>query len=395
MPRPPILVSVGLLGFVGLAATLSAASAATVQGDGTTSTVACAGDDAVVEGSRNDVTFTGGCRGLVVRGDGNTITVELAPGARLDLQGNANRIRYAIGAPQPMQVSGSSTELLRIAAPPPPPSVPIALIGDGHELDIDCAGRDVVIRGNRSRYLLRGFCRSVTANGDGNRIRAELAAGARATIEGNDTSFVYAVAGGGEADVAVRGAHSVAERAGARANAATASPTPGPLAEAPMPSTVPPKAQPLPVSPAPQDHAVPLPAVPTAPAPPQAAVPAPAENVAIAPGTPRLPALLRLLGARVVANGTSVVIAAEELFPPGADTLRHGGDAKLRQIVQLAGLIHPSTMRLAIIDPVDTGLATRRAETLGTWFGSKGLAVRQADVTTGGTVGAVNVLLAR
>ena len=386
MSRPPILVSAVLLGFVGLAAPLLAASAATVQGDGATSTVACAGDDAVVEGSRNDVTFTGGCRGLSVRGDGNAITVELTPGARLDVQGNANRIRYAIGAPPPMRVSGSSTELLLIPTAAPP-SVPIALIGDGHELQIDCAGRDVVIRGNRSRYLLRGFCRSVTANGDGNRIRAELAAGARATIEGNDTSFVYAVAGGGEADVAVRGAHSVAERDGAGANAATASAASGPQADVPMPRTVPPKAQPSPVSTAPQDDAVPLPAVPAAPAP--------AEGVAIAPGTPRLPALLRLLGAKVVANGTSIVIAAEELFPPGTDTLRHGGDGKLREIVQLAGLIHPSAMRLAIVDPVDTGLATRRAEALGTWFGAKGLAVRQADVTTGGAVGAVNVLLAR
>ena len=187
--------------------------------------------------------------------------------------------------------------------------------------------------------------------------------------------------------MAVRGAHSVAERDGARATAATASIAPGSQAEVPMPRTVPPTAQPLPASKSPQDDAVPLPAVPTPPAP--------AESAAIMPGTPRLPALLRLLGAKVVANGTSIVIAAEELFPPGADTLRHGGDDKLRQIVQLAGLIHPSATRLAIVDPVDTGLATRRAEALGTWFSAKGLAVRQADVTAGGAVGAVNVLLAR
>ena len=154
-----------------------AAAAVSVQSDGDTRSLACDGGDALVEGSRNDLRFTGGCRGLSVRGDGNIIVIELAPSAALDIRGNANRIRYTLGAPPALRVTGSSTELQRVEAVSPP-APPIALTGDGLALDLDCTGRDVTINGNRSQYLLRGGCASVRANGDGNRIRALLAAGA-------------------------------------------------------------------------------------------------------------------------------------------------------------------------------------------------------------------------
>jgi len=415
MSRLPFVLVLAGLALPGIAA------AATVQSDGATSTIACNGDAAVVEGSRNDLTFTGSCRGLSLRGDGNIVAIELAPGAALDIQGNSNRIRYSIGAAPSVQVTGSSTEVQRVEGVPPPPP-PLALTGDGQVLDLDCAGRDVAIRGNRSDYTLRGGCRSVVAHGDNDHIRAELLAGAHAVVEGNDARLIYTIIGAGEAEIAVRGARSRVEREGARAQAVAAvapppglpaaPPSPGPVAApppeagVPMPpaGAVPPKPQPLPMLPAPPaDAAVPL---PSAPPPPPAAQPAPAAAAApapgqpeplppIAPGTPLLPSLLRELDAHVVANGTRLTITADSVFKPGSDALQRGGDAKLRQIVQLAALIHPSAARLIVAEPADAALATRRAQALGAWFASKGLAVRQAEVATGAASARVDVLLAR
>ena len=366
MPRLPFLLVFAVLSVPGVAA------AATVQADSASRSVACGGEDAVVEGSRNDITFTGSCRSLAVRGDGNAITVELIPGAALDIQGNGNRVGYSVGGLPAVQVAGSGTDVQRIGDAPAS-ATPIALTGDGMVLDLDCAGRDVVIRGNGSQYILRGGCRSVIANGNGNHIHAELQAGARVVAEGNDTRFVYSVPGGGEAVVGVRGERSRAEREGATTQAATD-------ADVPMPPTVPPKSQPSPMIPSPADDAV---------------ASGPAETPLIVAGTSRLPALLRLLDARVVADGTQVAVASDEMFQPGSDALRRGADTKLKQIVQLAGMIRPSATRLAIADPADTDLATRRAEALGAWFAANGLAVRQADVLTGAAAGAVGVLLAR
>jgi hypothetical protein len=455
--RLPILLVLG--GFLAVPAVLSeVAAAATVRADGANRTADCGGGDAIVEGSHNELSFTGGCRGLAVRGDGNTILIELSPGARLDIQGNGNRISYSPGPPPMLRITGSGTELERVEATPPAASA-IALTGDGYVLDLDCTGRDVVIRGNRSRYTLRGGCRSVAANGSGNRIQAELAVGARALVEGNDTVFGYAVLGGDSADVTVRGVRSRAERSTAAAPppqpepvprvappaapaqppAATAAPTPAvttapppasaavppplpapPFAvpagasaetptepDVPMPSTTPPQPQPLPMLPsAPSETAQPASRPPAAapapsvvaaaePAPAVVEPPAPAEAPSIAAGTPRLPALLRLLGARVVETGTQIAVPAEEVFQPQSDTMRRGGDGKLRQIVQLAEIIHPTATHLGIADPADTDLATRRARALGAWFIARGLLVRQADVSTGAAASVVDVLLLR
>jgi hypothetical protein len=201
------------------------------------------------------------------------------------------------------------------------------------------------------------------------------------------------VADGGDADVMVRGARSRAVREGVQAASVPA------LAALP-PGAVQPtvagddEGVPLPPRAAPPSPGAPT-VVATPAAPPSPTAAPPDEPPPIAAGTPRLPALLRALGASVIANGTRVAVAADEVFQPGSDAMRRGGDAKLRAIVQLAALIHPSATRLLVADPLDTGLATRRAQALGSWFGTKGIAVRQADVTAGAPVAAVDVLLAR
>lgn len=66
-----------------------------IEGDGQSRRLDCADRDVVVRGARNQLAFTGGCRSLEVRGDASQIQAELAPGARVSLQGDALDLRWA------------------------------------------------------------------------------------------------------------------------------------------------------------------------------------------------------------------------------------------------------------------------------------------------------------
>ena len=354
-----------LIGFL-LASVAPAACAATVFAEGATRTLECAGGNAAIEGNRNTIAFTGACRGLSVHGDANTVSIELAPGAALDVQGNANHIRYTLTPPPALRINGRGTDIAA-AEGMPPHSPSISLTGDGATLDLDCTGREVVIHGTRSRYTLRGGCRSLAANGDGNRIVAEVRPDASLTVTGNDTDLSYSVLGSGEPAITVRGVNSRAERTGNRAPFA---------GEAPVP-------------PPPPDDAlapVPLPDLSAT----DVAVPTPPATVT----APHLSVLLHALGARVIAAGTEVSTSADDLFQPGADALRHGAEPRLREVIALAALIHPSAVRITATDPADDKLAARRARALQAWLNANGLAVQTAGAGTAASA-AMDILLAR
>jgi Protein of unknown function (DUF3060) len=346
------------------------ANAATVLADASTQTLACGGEAAVVEGSRNTVSFTGDCRALTVRGDANAVNVELGVKAELDVQGTGNRIRYSFSAAHKLRISGNDTELT-LSAPSEGSAVAIALTGDGETLDLACGGRSVVIKGNRSTYTLRGGCRSISASGDGNRIRAELLADAHATVEGNDSTLAYFVLGAGEPALTVRGLHSRANRL------AFGLPAPAALVVAGSP---PPAAVSL------LDDAVPLP-------PPVTAATAAAAPLPII-SAPRLPVLVHALGARVVAEGTQVSTPANDLFLTGSDSLRQGAEPRLREVVQLATLIHTSAVRVTTSEPADDALAVRRGARLQAWFVASGYPAESIQTITADEA-EVAILLAR
>lgn len=116
-----------LIAGLGLAA-IAHAQQATVRAEAETRTVDCGGGDAEVGGNRNTLTFHGGCRDFLLRGDANTVTIELAPGARVDIEGNRNHIRYSVvggGAPPTVRVSGSDTDLGPAGSGPPPAPAPL------------------------------------------------------------------------------------------------------------------------------------------------------------------------------------------------------------------------------------------------------------------------------
>lgn len=111
---------------------------------------------------------------------------------------------------------------------------PLSIEGDSRSDIQNCEGRDVVVRGNANALRFTGGCRSVTVQGNGNSILAEMAPGGRIEIVGNDTTVGWVPAGGGaqarEPTVSVTGRDSRVERAAAAAGGgAPAQPPGGPL----------------------------------------------------------------------------------------------------------------------------------------------------------------------
>lgn len=320
-----------------------------VRAEAETRTVDCAGADAQVEGNRNTLTFTNSCRSLRLRGEANIVAIELAPGARIDVEGNGNRVRYGLpggAAPPAVRVSGSNTDLAPeggAAAAARPQTV--TLTGDDQKLEVDCAGRAVGIQGNRSRYTLRGGCQSVSVHGDGNTVAAELRPDATVEIEGNGTSLSYRTGGVGEPQVTVRGNNSRAVREGARA--ASAAPA---VATAPQPPATPASPQ-----------------TATSQAPPTPAVSTPET----AQAAPSLPQLMHDLDARVVADGTLVSLPRDAMFGADADQLRPDATPRLTLLAQLAARIHPSGVRVSACAS-DAALAERQSRAVGAWLTASG-----------------------
>lgn len=208
MPR--VLATLILL----LVSTPILAQTAVVRGDGQAVTADCAGGDALIEGSRNTITLRGACRALVLRGDANRVTVEYAPSASVRVEGQGNRVAWTLAGAGPapaVSISGQDSLVSAASAAQPPDR--LALRGDDLQLQVDCAGRDVLIEGLRSNLRLLGGCRSVTVRGELALVQAELQPGSRVLIEGGGNLVAYAMTQQGAVPtVTIRGEASRARR---------------------------------------------------------------------------------------------------------------------------------------------------------------------------------------
>ena len=289
------------------------AAGAEVAAEGETRTEACGGGAATVSGNRNAVTFTGVCRSLTVRGEGNKISIGLVSGADVDVQGGGNQIRLVAGRPGRLLVSGSNTALL-LSGGTAPSADQATLSGDGQNLPLHCGGQAVTLDSNRSRFLLSGGCRSVAVRGKANRVEAELVPGADVRIEGDGTVVTYRLKGSGKAPVAtILGVGSLLEADST-------------VAQAPAPA-----------------------------APPA--------------GITRVVTLVHDLQAVNTLDGTLVRV-------PGADFAGAAGApdgaAALGGVAELIGRIRPSAVRIVGGDPGDAGLAGQRAASVQTWLAGSG-----------------------
>ena len=185
-----------------------------LRGEGLSQTIDCGGDDARLEGNGNRVTFRGPCRGLDLRGEGNRVEIELAPGAPIRVEGNGNHVRYhnANGQTPEISIRGEQDQVTAGSPGRPFPTVssagpePLYLTGNGQNRDVDCAGRDVRIEGSGGAITLRGGCRSLSVQGNGVEVHADLAPEARVAVQGNGDMVTYRMTGaGGGPDISVSG----------------------------------------------------------------------------------------------------------------------------------------------------------------------------------------------
>jgi hypothetical protein len=208
---------------------------AVVQAEAQTQRLSCAGGDALVEGNHNTIVLTGACHGLLLKGVANTVAIALQPGAPVRIEGSGNRITFdAAGGtapvvqilgpvnsvdPGPMPPAPPQAAAPTPAAAPQSPALPAAkpprvdaaagpapqgmleLRGDDQQRDETCTGREVVIAGNRSAYVLRGGCLSVSVQGDLDTVQAELRSGASVRLTGHGTTVSWALLGRGKPPV--------------------------------------------------------------------------------------------------------------------------------------------------------------------------------------------------
>ena len=184
-----------------------------LQAEAQTLTGTCTGQPVRLEGNHNTVTLSGACGSLLLKGVSNTVAAGVVPGASIHVEGSGNRVTYAVtGAPPVIVMLGPDNDVLSGAEPavqqpkppvppplaaPAPPQVqastgPLTLAGDDQQRLADCAGRDVAITGERSAYVLRGGCKSVTLRGDLLTVQAELVPGARVTVTGRGSIVSWA-----------------------------------------------------------------------------------------------------------------------------------------------------------------------------------------------------------
>ena len=204
------------------------------QAEAQTLVGACAGQAVRLEGNHDTVTLSGTCGSLLVKGVGNAVQLTIAGGGSIRVEGSANHIRFTTaGATPTIETFGPDNEVTtsgptrQISAAPSAPSVstsappvtagkggPLELSGDDQDRLADCAGRDLVVTGSRSAYVVRGTCHSLVVRGDLLTVQAVVQSGARIAVTGRGSVVSWAVPAKGRPPVSVvHGAGSRVQRA--------------------------------------------------------------------------------------------------------------------------------------------------------------------------------------
>lgn len=186
------LLVTGLL--AGLAASRASLAQTVLASGGHSATLVCAGQDAAVRGDANHVTFVGPCRTLRIDGNRNVVAIELGRPGTVHATGDYNQVVYTPAARPPVTtLLGYYNQVVPGPLTTPADASPGTLLLDGTlgQRDMPCGGLDVVIRESNARYVLRGGCRSVTVQGMGDVIAAELMPSARLVIGGTGVVVNY------------------------------------------------------------------------------------------------------------------------------------------------------------------------------------------------------------
>ena len=255
------------------------------QAEAQTLSGTCTGQLVRLEGNHNIVTLHGACGALLLKGVSNTVRMSIVSGGSIRVEGSGNRVHYAaqgaapaivalgpdndVAAGEPPAMAPPKPAALPapvpalVVPPPKPPPVPtpqttrlptpqapsraapqtpsqpaaqpqsplapqalqqmapLALAGDDVHGLATCAGRDVIVTGTRSDYVLRGDCKSLTLRGDLLTVQAEIVPGAKVTVTGRGSVVTWAVKGRGH------GPASIVRGEGSRVQALLANRGPG------------------------------------------------------------------------------------------------------------------------------------------------------------------------
>lgn len=146
-----------------------------------TAALACVGGNNEITGSNNDLTITGKCSDLYLRGSNNRIT------ATLDCVGGKAAI---LGSNDELTITGKCSDL--------------DLRGSNNKIaTFDCAGGKAAIMGSGNELAITGECSNLDLRGSANRITATLdCAGGKAAIIGSGNELTI---GGKCSDFDLRG----------------------------------------------------------------------------------------------------------------------------------------------------------------------------------------------
>jgi hypothetical protein len=113
-----------------------------LTGDSQNLQLDCAGRAVDIQGNRSRYRLSGGCASLSAHGEANTVSAEMRPGAKVEIEGNGTTLSYSITggeADADIVVRGADSRAVRVggidatptpaappAAPPAPPPSPIA-----------------------------------------------------------------------------------------------------------------------------------------------------------------------------------------------------------------------------------------------------------------------------
>ena len=199
----------------------------------------CGGQEASIVGSQNEITLTGECPAVTVKGSQNTISIEavgtirvvgtmnkvtwqrstIAKGPKVTRSGLDNVITQATSllpsgdpAPAPKASAGAGSKAAPAtksapaskSAPAAKTATPAAKAASGPPVvvsdekatkSIDCRGRGVSVMGNGNTLTLRGTCRKVDVKGNDNIISVEAVQAIETTGNHNRVTWTRAAEG--------------------------------------------------------------------------------------------------------------------------------------------------------------------------------------------------------
>lgn len=85
-----------------------------IAGVGQQRTIPCEGRPVEVAGTGHDLTFTGDCAGLDLKGSGNRVTIDLKPGAPLNVEGIDQTVRWRSSTQPRQSVAGVGNSIVRL-----------------------------------------------------------------------------------------------------------------------------------------------------------------------------------------------------------------------------------------------------------------------------------------